>query len=740
MTRDPVSVLPRVFQKSQAIRSVTKLCNQISPHISNHYFVAFGLIVLISLLISGLSFFEASTSTWAIFSFAAPLYVWLSLKSTDDDRLPNSEIAAVFFSLIASSVFLALLFGFTSLSTYSLIFWVSSAACVLAAIFLRYRIPPRETQSLRNGQDLTGLISTMLLLFLSSAYLKSTNPYDPVNPKWVPDDYPFFAMLGKDTSLGLPGEAFFDDLSFNYHWLTYSLFGGINRVTDTDFILGTLRIAPIFSWLLLCLGAVLIVQIFSSRKISVILATTSVMFSSALGVLIFSIPSLGGLFISPSTLITASWMVALLVFVNSVTARRSTHAFLAPLMLALGFTLALGKITTAAASLIGIAAIVGFNSRNAKNRKSSVRMFVTAQAVITLPFALGILIESLLFLRGTETPITIEDRLLPAQLANPTAFLINLIPVFAALFAVAVMVLPIFFASATVKRDALYFAAALTSIVGLALVLILELPAGNEAWFIVAVLALALPLSSVVVVDSVSHALISSKKFISIKTIVTIIVVTVLPILLLIYGKDEFFIIKAWVVPAVLSTVSLCLSLMWRFPSRRLCKRSEVHGLFSFAIAFLFLTSVAYGFVLRTDSAASSGMSRGEASQARDAWLEASRNAAMSARSDVGSSPIAIYSESPGELALTRWIPYFLDTRAYTLGSLDELTDFYTPAEEIESRQQWVSAYVRSRDPISCQELKAAGVQYIWITQGFNSSTSQQNKDSKPSLLPVRCT
>jgi hypothetical protein len=739
MTRDPVSALPRVLEKSRAVRSVARINSQISRHISNHYFVAFGLIVLISLSISGLSFFEASTSTWALFSFAAPLYVWLSHKSIDD-RLPHSEIAAVFFSLIVSSASLALLFGFTSLSTYSLIFWMSSAVCVLVAIFLRYWIPPRKTQFPRNSQDLTGLISTMLLLFLSSVYLKSTNPYDPIRPKWVPDDYPFFAMLGKDISLGLPGEAFFENLSFNYHWLTYSLFGGINRITNTDYILGTLRIAPIFSWLLLCLGAVLLVQIFSTRKISVILATTSVMFSSALGVLIFSIPSLGGLFISPSTLITASWMVALLIFINSVTTRGSAPHFIAPLLLALGFTMALGKITTAAAALIGIAAIVGFNSRNVKNRRSSIPMFVTAQALITLPFALGILIESLLFLRGTETPITIEDRLLPTQLANPTAFLINIIPVLAALFAVAVMVLPIFFAMATVKRNALYFAAAVTSIVGLALVFVLELPAGNEAWFIVAILALALPLSSVVVVDSVSYALVTNKKFISIKALVTLIMIIVLPILLLIYGKDEFFIIKAWVVPAILATVSLCLSLMWRFPSRRLCKGSELHGLFSLAVAFLFLTSVVYGFVLRTDSAATSSMSRGEDSQSRDAWLEASRNAALSARSEVGSSPIAIYSESPGELALTRWIPYFLDTRAYTLGALDELTDFYTPAEEIESRQQWVSAYVRSRDPISCQELNAAGVQYIWITQGFNSSTSQQNEDSKPSLLPVRCT
>jgi hypothetical protein len=404
-------------------------------------------------------------------------------------------------------------------------------------------------------------------------------------------------------------------------------------------------------------------------------------------------------------------------------------------MFVCGFTLALGKITTAAAALIAIVSLVGFNSIRTKDRVFTIRRFIKAEAVIAVPFALGVIVEIRLFLKSTETPLTIENRLLPTQMSDHATYLVNLIPVFAAVFAVAAMVLPVLLVFPQISKDALFFATAITSTFGLVLIFVLELPAGNEAWFLVAVLALALPLSSVVVVDSMSQALAMSRNFQTVKILTTLILLTLVPLLLLIFGANEFFIIRSWVVPGALVAISICFSLLWQFPTRM----SGLHRLLALACAFLFISSLLYGFFLRTESAITSSTSRGEIFKLRDQWLEASQVAALGAQSDVGSSPIAIYSESPGELALTRWIPYFLATQVYTLGSLDELTDFFTPSEEIQSRQDRVSRYVNSQDLESCRELQIAGVRYIWITQGFDASSTEISTNSRPTLLPVVC-
>lgn len=704
----------------------------------NSYFVAFGLLTLVALIVSGLAPFDASTTVLALFAFASPIYVWLSFKSQFNSQL-KSETLAVFFSLVLSSVVLALLFGFTPLSAHQGIFWICAAACITFAIFLEFTIRSASERLPRNGQDLIGLISTAVMLILGSVYLKSTHPYAPLDPKWVPDDYPFFAIVGKDSSLGAPGEAFFNNLEFNYHWLTYSLFGGLNRLAGTDFILGTLRIAPVVSWLLLCLGAILLVQIFSTRRVTVVLAVSSVMFSGALGALIFSVPSLGGLFISPSTLITAAWMVALLIFVNHITKAGDTPVFLVPLLAVIGFTMALGKITTAVASLLGLAAIAGFNSIKSQANGSARRQFLRAQTVVSLPFAVGVVVESRLFLRNTETPLTIEGRLLPEQIFDPMSYSVNLIPVFAALFAVAVMVLPTLLAFSRNRKDALFFATAIISTIGLILIFVLELPAGNEAWFLVAVLALALPLSSVVVVDSMYTVMATEDRFRSMKIIFTLASLGLLTTGLLLLGNEAFFITRAWVIPAILVTLGCGFALMWQITDIASLRRLQAKPVISLAAAFLFLASLTYGFALRTESAIASSIDRGQASLSRDAWLKASQVQALKVKNEVRSSPIAIYSDSPGELALTRWIPYFLDTQAYTLGSLDELTDFYSPNEEIQKRREWVSSYVMSADLKACRELSSDGVQFIWITQGFDNSSGESTTNLKPSVIPVLC-
>jgi hypothetical protein len=166
---------------------------------------------------------------------------------------------------------------------------------------------------------------------------------------------------------------------------------------------------------------------------------------------------------------------------------------------------------------------------------------------------------------------------------------------------------------------------------------------------------------------------------------------------------------------------------------------SPVKFTFAASISFLFVTSITFGLVLRVEVAVNEQRGRDSLAQVRDNWVQATSDFANSSQPDFQDTPVAIYSNSPGEITLVRWIPYFLSTPVYSLGTPDHISDYFTPQGEAERREALVAAYVESADQIACNKLRADGLSTIWITQGIDLQSTGAPTNGSPKLLPIKC-
>ena len=698
-------------------------------------FVGWAALLAACCILAGLGIVTSLHLSVMIFGLSFPLFVVIQSKR----GIPTT--VAVMLSLSATTVALALLFAFTPISKHSTLVW----AILLAAIatgWYRYRTLSRtQTPSKPSPQDLMGLIVASPSLLLVCFMLHRAFPYSRQDPVWVPDDFPFFALLAKDTSAGRPGSAFFSDLDMHYHWLSYALFGGLQRLASVDHLQGLISLAPSLSWLLLALGAIAVVQLLTRSVLAVAIAVTSTLFSQSVGVQYFVTSGLGPSVVSPSTLITSSWFVALIITLHLALRQGTVPVWFAPISLVMGFSLTLAKVSTAGMAFLGVLTMVlhayfrGAISRRDRQRKLIQNIFLAAT-----PFAVGALAVTTVFIRSTSTDLGIETALLPSNLGDGYTGLVLVLPVLASVFSFAVMVLPTVAAFRGWRGNDILLASGVLALVGLLLVLVFDFGMGNEAWFLTAGLALILPTSSVIVATTISTTLARDRagRVLQVAALVACLALAVFALMR--FGGAQFLLVRPWLTPVALIALSVSFASVWQLGLR------SVSGLVpsqraSLALVYLFILSFVLGIGFRLDAAAKAPDRGGPNSpvQFRDSWVRESAQFANRISDQLESSPIAVYSQNPSDSLMTRWIPYLLDTRAYSISPLDDITDYFTPLPEMQRRQATVRDFVFSRNAQACEDLRADGVRYIWITPDLAQGTPSIEKTTEPQVVPVAC-
>lgn len=671
-----------------------------------------------------------------LFGYSAPSFFYLVNRITQ----PHGVAPALLISLVATTVLSSLLFSFTPISNHPQLIWAGLIGAIIGAwVIVKVKIN-RGPEYRSSEHALIGALAASISLILGASLLRMAYPFLENNPQWLPDDFPFFAMVAEKSSMGTPGEVFFSGLTINYHWLTYSFFGGLNRFVDAGQISGILIVGTMISWMLLVLGAITIVQRLSKRRLPLIIAAFAVIFANSVGLYAYSTSGLGGSIVSPSTLLTSAWFVAVLIIVQSATTSNSVNKVVLPIIMVIsGFALGLGKISTAVITVIGIASILGFTflfQRN--NTQNSFALLVRNTSFTVLPFIIGMGIASFLFLRSTETELGIEGSLADSTASSPYQWLVFLLPTLVSVFSFAVMTFPVLISTSRWKSNGLFLTSAVLSISGLLVIFFFDFGSGNEAWFLTAAFALILPVSSVIVADFLSTKNVSSSSRQWMQAVLILMLIIPTALLLLIFEDNKNLELRPWLVPSMLIILGLIFGTMWTWLQGSMTTYTIMRSL-QLVSSFLFLLAIVFGVLIRIDAAALKSDSADPISMTRDSWIYDTYLAAQEYKDQIGSGPIAIFSISPGETTLTRWIPYFLDSQAYVVSPDDELPDFFTPFDEMPKRQQLVRDFVLLGDENACQELRQDGVDFIWMTQGINFNSSGSTVPRQPEIIPLTC-
>jgi hypothetical protein len=689
----------------------------------------------VALVLSGIRPQTSIFITLTLFAFAFPAFAFLQRPSS----LRISVTQSIFLSLTLITLLGSLLFAFTPVSNLPTGTWFALAATSWVAgwaILHHLSDTPLKT----SGQDFLTFI-TVSSVSLAAVLLNSlTLRFDAFRPQWLPDDFPFFALLGQDVSQGNPGAAFFDGMQINYHWLTYSLFGGIGNASGTDQIETLTKFVPVLGWLLLGLGAASVVQVLTTRRAPIILGTLSVVFANSVGLYSYSTYGVGRSVASPSTLLTSAWLVGIILATYLLLQKIKPNPAWFLLFLIAGFGSALGKISTAVAGVVGMVIIVILESlRRSDKEHKPIKLLTRYGLTLVLPFILGILITNQTYLSETSTELGFEQSLNLSEVTDPYLGLITLLPVLVSVFSIAVMVFPVLASWNLIKSNSLVGSSAFLSVFGLLIVFLFDFGAGNEAWVITSSLALILPVSSVIVIDWLYSLKPRNRQMFVLTVILTLLISFTFSILLTANLTNATLELRPWLIPSLLVFVSLLVSVIWMLNTSSQVGISTTKFLLATSISFLFVTSITLGLVLRIEAAVNEQKGRDSFAQMRDNWITATSDFANLNQPEFQDSPVAIYSNSPGETTLVRWIPYFLSTPVYTLGTADQIPDYFTPQGEAERRRDLVAAYVESSDPIACNQLRSEGISTIWITQGIDLQSTGAPTTGSPRLLPIKC-
>lgn len=698
-------------------------------------YLALALMLVVLLLIAGIPVSSSLIATFFIFAYSAPLFLL-----TTHVREPRVEFfQSSLFSLSATSVTAALLFGFTQISSHIYLIWFGSIFALIAALFIGRSSILRKTKVPLSSHFKLEFGSMFVALTLGVLLFRSTFSFDELDPDWLPDDFPFFALLAESVSGGEPSTGFFSGMTINYHWLTYAFFGGLNRLAEIGQITGILVIGTIFSWMLLTLGSVSVVKAITKKPQAIVIAVFAVIFSNSVGLYVYSTSGLGGSIVSPSTLLTSSWFVASLLLVNHLMKFTPIPRMIFPVMLIIGFSLALGKVSTAAMAGIGIGVLLLHNFIfHRGDKKLEFRKLGLNTFLVLVPFAIGIGLVSQFFLKSTETEMGMEASLFSSSATGAYQWAVLVMPVMASLFSFAVMLFPTLISRPLWKSSGLFAASAVLAFTGILIILIFDFGSGNEAWFLTASFALILPTSSVAVANALSMEFGGTKAKCFLRFVLLFLFVTVTAIILVALRSLEYLVVRPWLTPTILITIGVTFAYLWtRIANHH--HGSKVRRVTQLTAAYLFLLSLSFGFVIRIEAAFSETYSQDIFSMTRDIWIKQTYEKSLESRVLFRGQPVAIYSDSPGEATLTRWIPYFLDTEAYVISVDDELPDYYTPTNEDTRRQNIVRSYVDTGDLQACRELKNDGIQTVWLTQGIDFSSAKQNIAMIPKLLSVTC-
>lgn len=696
------------------------------------FYLSWTALFVVTLLLAEIGLRQALVISLLTFGLSFPLFTLLSRRSV------FSLSSALFFSLTAVTVLGALLFAFTPIGRGVLPIWVLLGFVVFVITLALIRTTSTPAQRTATDQDLAGLVTAWLAIVPSVAMIRQAFDFSRSQPVWIPDDFPFFAVVAENVSIGEPGSAFFNGVDFHYHWLTYSLFGGLNRLSGVDQIHGLLAMTPALTWLMLGLAAVSVAQILTKAIAPIVVSVLAILFANSVGVNVFATSGLAQAVVSPSTLLTASWFVAVLLALH-VALRRGRitwWAFLPAFIM--GFSLTLGKASTAAITFLGMMAIILHGYLwPALGKRTSFRLVLRNICLTLVPFIIGTLTAVLYFIESTSTDLGYERRLF-SNPSDPYLWIVTLLPVAASVFSFLVMVLPNLSSVSLWRRESLYFAAGILSVVGLLLIGVFDFGVGNEAWFLTAALAVTLPTASVIVVETLRRTTSQTRSRRLVQSAFLAVFALSTSLALLHFGDSEFLIVRPWLTPALLLVAAGLFGLLWLRCNSTLESRnpSEVLRL---SVAYLFIVSVIFGISLRVDAVVNSIGSVDPAASLRSDWIREAADLAERIQDENGDSPVAVFSQSSDEATLARWIPYLLNTQAFTVSSFDEITDYFTPGDEMARRQVLVEEFVETSDRLSCRELLRAGVKFVWLTPNLDVAQDGIATSLAPDLIPISC-
>lgn len=689
----------------------------------------------------GVSPISSIQLTLALMIYSIPFFAFVSRFNLGG----SDPIIRAVISFGLGSIALTLLFGFTGVAGAPIFFWILGVSLALTSLVLLQRGAQRAFTpiGISSLKILVPIGITFLLVTFSSFAQRITWPFSQGQPRWLPDDAPIFAEWGRTLALGGFNQEVIDGFILKYHWLSYSLLGGLDHLITGDYMAGSVQVAPVIAWTGLGFGALALSRLLSPSQLASSLSVISVLFASSVGILAFSMVSLGGVVVSPSHLISGFWIIVVVLISHHVLKSPSRPMTYVVLFAFLGFAVALAKFSAFAIMVLCLFAFVLYALiRSGSPRISNVWSFTS----VMVAFMFGGLVAYVIFISGSPVPILLEPAFAYDAESQWIPYLIQLLPMGAAFFSLVVLVLPnIAFTGSNWRRDPLYISALILSVFGLIVAVVFEMRDSAETWIFAEALAVALPVSSVLVVRQVTKVskLFKDRKFLWMTSSVTALL---LGALMLRGRENDSFLVRPWLAPTILIMISCFAALVTVFVLRSRLKRSHsgkvtALSVCSITIVTLFLTSLSFGFGLRAVSVVQAMNSSNDFNLARDSWLASAQSLVDSGEFDPNNSSIAVYSTSEGEQTLARWIPYLTGVSAYFIRDDDLLRNIYVSAEgkKMIDREKNVANFIENHSQESCLVLNDDGVRQIWVTPNSNFSESGEFLEYKHKLIDVIC-
>lgn len=697
--------------------------------------------IFVSLLIMGLGVIPSIQIGLALVLYTLPFYTLLSAWSSEESNLT----ARLVYSLMLSTMALSFLFAFFGIAKSPLAFWALAITLNALAIMFMLKSSHRFATNKVQIFHLVRLIfSTGVFVAIASALLRITSPIAERPQAWIPDDYPLFAEWGRIISDPGLSNSVVSGLSFKYHWFTYALLGGLDRLFTDDFLIGPTQVAPVITWLFLALGAAAIISNFERPLIPALLAAAAVLFSMTIGTLANSTGGFGGITVSPSHLLSSFWLIAAVLFGYQQLKQGSTNWWGPFVSAFIGFCLMMSKVTAfvAAISILFLAAYFVFG-RQKENRRRFLSGSLSAIRS-TIPMLLGGTIAYVLFLRGSNSGFAIEPILLIAPGSDLTQYVIQTLPLGAYLFAQLVLVIPaIGLYVSSERRNPLVLSILIVGTLALVVAVVVQLPSSNEAWFFTGILGLILPLSSLFVWRWVQE-LGRSRKLSVTSWFWLGLNACLISLILIITRESSYFLLRPWAIPVVVTGLSI-LGALALLVIVKAMNFYQVRRLFPYVVgtvvSILFLSSITFGLGLKVTAATGSLEARDTVSQQRDLWLLGAQNTAESDSLLPESETLAVYSTAPAEETLVRWIPYFTERQIYNFRSEDYIQNVYLgeTTTEMQQREMVVREYVETGSRESCERLLGDGVTQIWLTPDFSLSSGLEIPTPIHSLMSIKC-
>lgn len=706
--------------------------------------VAWGLVSLLvvtALLAAGSSPMSTFTVAALVLLFGAPLFVVLQDQWRGKGSDPITNLA---ISYGASTIILSL--AFTVLPRLGLLksVWLFGLAlCFIVAIQVR-RGKLRKNLTGKQRVPQLWLLGVAVPVLSAALIQRWTYPLGDVEQVWLPDDYPLFAGWGRTFSAGGGPLDVIDGFELRYHWLSYALLGGFDRLASTDFLSGPVLVAPVIAWVGLGLGAIAIVRWLTQDTLPIFLAPIAVIFSATIGVLPYSLGGLGRLVASPSHMLSAVWLLTASLVGLQLTSRKTAMATRWGLLTPLGFTLTLGKVTALPAALLFLlpSAIQEFTTQG--NRGWLWRF---SRGLWRLaPLVAGGGVAFFAFIWGVSGDFAFDAKLRWDEGLSVWAYFVRLMPIGASVFSFLPLLLPSVVMLATRwRQNSLVQGSVLVGAVGLLVSGALELRDGNESWLLLGALALVLPISSVFVTETLRlHTAQGTRGAFFLIVCMAGIAATTTVVISARESVD--FLLRPWLLPFVVVVVLLLsalvgLGISFSKESSSLQSMLRWKSIGAVGVSLLFISSISIGLTTRVlDMSAALATSENQANT-RTEWLASARDASKTIPDRTRHGYVAVYSQGRAEVTLARWVAEIVQMRNYYVQTDDLVHPIYRPigAATMESREKAVRNYVESRDVRACRQLEGDGVSLVWITPGLDDANADGESNLEHRWVSVKC-